>query len=116
MERIKKKKKKGKIELGRILKENKYTIFEFQKVSLSKQGKIQNLDVKKNFICMRIKSLFISMALHLASLWNRGLRQLKNGLKFVFTRVVNSYANSLNEREFLHEKSSISTGSSCLVL
>ena len=26
------------------------------------------------------KIIFISMALHLASLWNRGLKQLRNGL------------------------------------
>ena len=30
--------------------------------------------------CMRIKIIFISMGLHLASLWNRGFRQLGNGL------------------------------------
>ena len=30
--------------------------------------------------CMRIKIIFISMVLHLASLWNRGFRQLGNDL------------------------------------
>ena len=35
--------------------------------------------VKMKFICMRIKNHFqLSMALHLASLWNTGLRQLEN--------------------------------------
>ena len=41
------------------------------------------------------------MASHLASLWSRRLRQLRYGLKFVFTRVVNSYTI---------EKSAIPTG------
>ena len=41
------------------------------------------------------------MASHLASLWSRGLRQLRYGLKFVFTRVINSYTI---------EKSAIPTG------
>ena len=31
------------------------------------------------FSCMRIQIVFISMGLHLTSLWNRGLRQLWNG-------------------------------------
>ena len=33
-----------------------------------------------DLFCMRIKIIFISMVLHLASLWNKGLRQLGNGL------------------------------------
>ena len=40
--------------------------------------------VKINFIWMRknkkTKNIFITMAWHLASLWNRGFRQLTNGL------------------------------------
>ena len=43
-------------------------ISEFQKLSLSKPGKVRTFLVKMSFIRMRIKNVFISMALHLASL------------------------------------------------
>ena len=42
------------------------------------QAKWETFLVKMSFIRMRIKNVFISMALHLASLWDRGLRQLWN--------------------------------------
>ena len=35
--------------------------------------------VKMSDICLRVNIIFISMASHLTSLWNRGLRQLRNG-------------------------------------
>ena len=38
--------------------------------------------LSENKFCMRIKNILISMALHLASLWNRGLGQLWNGLLY----------------------------------
>ena len=38
------------------------------------EAKFKTFLVKMKFICMRIKIIFISMASHLASLWNRGLK------------------------------------------
>ena len=35
--------------------------------------------VKMSDICLRVNIIFMSMASHLTSLWNRGLRQLRNG-------------------------------------
>ena len=51
--------------------------------TLATQAKIKckTFMVKMSFICVRIKTIiFKSMAFHLASVWNRGLRQLGNGL------------------------------------
>ena len=43
----------------------------------------ENLSVKMSFIYLTTKKVIIlSMALHLASLWNRGLEQLANGVLF----------------------------------
>ena len=42
------------------------------------EAKFKTFLVKMKFICMSIKNIFISMALHLASLWKRGLSQLEN--------------------------------------
>ena len=57
-------------------------ISEFQRLSLSKQGQVQKLTCEKEFHLHENKKtmIFILMALHLASLWNRGLRQLGNSL------------------------------------
>ena len=41
--------------------------------------KCKTIHVKMSFIFMRIKLVFISMASHLASLWNRGLVQQNTG-------------------------------------
>ena len=47
----------------------------------SGEAKCETFVVKMNVICIRIKKIiFVSIAWHLASIWNRGLRQLKNGL------------------------------------
>ena len=43
------------------------------------EAKCKIFVVKMRFSCMRIQIVFISMGLHLTSLWNRGLRQLWNG-------------------------------------
>ena len=47
---------------------------------LQNEAKCKSFLVKMSFIWMRIKIVFIPMASHLASSWNRGLRQLGNGL------------------------------------
>ena len=40
--------------------------------------------VKMSFVCVKIKKItFISIAAHFASLWNRGLRRLGNGLSLM---------------------------------
>ena len=44
------------------------------------EPKCKTFLLKTSFNFMGIKSIFISMALHLASLWSRGLVQLGNGL------------------------------------
>ena len=44
------------------------------------EAKCETFLVKMSFIRMRIKNVFTSLALYLASLWNRGLRQPRNGL------------------------------------
>ena len=44
------------------------------------EAKCKTFAVKMSFIWMRITVVFMSMASHLASLWNRGLGQLGNGL------------------------------------
>ena len=60
--------------------------FENRPFPSSKNSHFQNearyktFSVKKSFICMRIKIGFLSMTPHLASLWNRGLWQIGNGL------------------------------------
>ena len=54
-------------------------ISEFQKLSLSKQGQVQNLSCENEVYLYGNKNHFqLSMALHLASLWKRGLSQLEN--------------------------------------
>ena len=52
---------------------------------LQHEAKFKTFLVKMSFIWMRIKIVFIPMASHLASSWNRGLRQLGNVL-FAFER------------------------------
>ena len=52
---------------------------------LQHEAKCKTFLVKMSFIWMRIKIVFIPMASHLASSWNRGLRQLGNVL-FAFER------------------------------
>ena len=44
------------------------------------EAKYKTFPVKMSFACMRIKIGFLSMTPHLASLWNRGLWQIGNGL------------------------------------
>ena len=58
------------------------TITEFQKISLSKRGYQQNLCCESGFYLHENnkKFIFISMSSHLASLSNRGLGHLGNGL------------------------------------
>ena len=47
----------------------------------SGEAKCETFVVKMSVICIRIKKIiFVSIAWHLASIWNRGLRQIKNGL------------------------------------
>ena len=54
-------------------------ISEFQKLSLSKRGQVQNLSCENEVYLYGNKNHFqLSMALHLASLWKRGLSQLEN--------------------------------------
>ena len=43
---------------------------------------------KRSFICTRKKKIiFISVASYLASLWNRGMRQLRNGLSQLIHKI-----------------------------
>ena len=54
-------------------------ISEFQKLSLSKRGQVQNLSCENEVYLYGNKNHFqLSMALHLASLWKKGLSQLEN--------------------------------------
>ena len=54
-------------------------ISEFQKLSLSKRGQVQNLSCENEvYLYENKKNIFMSMALHVASLWKRGLSQLEN--------------------------------------
>ena len=54
-------------------------ISEFQKLSLSKRGQVQNLSRENEVYLYGNKNHFqLSMTLHLASLWKRGLSQLEN--------------------------------------
>ena len=55
-------------------------ISEFQNSHFRNEAKFKTFLVKMKFICMGIKKTFsiINGWIHLASLWKRGLRQLKN--------------------------------------
>ena len=52
----------------------------FRNYHLQKEAKFKIFFVTMNYVCTRTKIIFISMASHLASLWNRGLKKLGNGL------------------------------------
>ena len=58
---------------------------EVQKLSLLKRGWVRNLYCAKEFLfAWELKSYFHIISFrHLASLWNRGLEQLGNGLLFI---------------------------------
>ena len=49
------------------------------------EAKSKTFLMKTSFIHMRIKNIFMSMASHIASLWNRGLWQLGDGLLAVLS-------------------------------
>ena len=63
-----------------FLEMKELAISESKNYHFQNQAKCETFLLKMSFIRMRIKHVFISMALHLASLWNRGLRQLDNNL------------------------------------
>ena len=52
----------------------------FRNYHFQKEAKFKIFFVTMNYVCRRTKIIFVSMASHLASLWNRGLKKLGNGL------------------------------------
>ena len=62
------------------------------------EHKCQSLLVKTSFNSMRIKKKFQSMALHLASLWNRGLVRLGGGPN-LFICVLVMFLNCVFQQE-----------------
>ena len=51
----------------------------FKNSHFQNEAQCKTFLVKMSDICLRVNIIFISMASHLTSLWNRGLRQLRNG-------------------------------------
>ena len=63
--------------------ENQKANSGFQKLSLSKRGWCAKPYLWKWVLfCMNKKNIFISIAVHLVSLWHRGLKQLGNSLLY----------------------------------
>ena len=56
----------------------KYAILRSKNSLFPNEAKCKTFFVKLSFIYMKIKNIFISMASHLVSNWNRGLEQFGN--------------------------------------